>query len=163
MGLLVAAVIMFVISIGMFAQKASYSGREVPRAVAIVPLFIGIVLVLASMVAIIPAGHVGVPILFGKVQDNPLTEGLHLINPLLEVQNMSVRTEAYTMSSVSREGQLRGDDSITVLSKDGLRMPPAPAPIRRLTLRLWHSGQVLTGLAVIGWNFSKLCPQASHS
>ena len=33
---------------------------------------------------------------------------------------MSIRTEAYTMSSVHGEGQIRGDDSIKVLTSDGL-------------------------------------------
>jgi len=36
---------------------------------------------------------------------------------------MTVRTETYTMSSVRDEGAIKGDDSITALSADGLMMP----------------------------------------
>ena len=72
---------------------------------------------------VIPAGHIGVQVLFGKVQPAALTEGLRMINPLVDVQQMSVRTETYTMSATSAEGQMRGDDSIQALSSDGLLMP----------------------------------------
>lgn len=81
-----------------------------------------LVLMLAS-VTIIPAGHVGVQVLFGRVKPTPLTEGIQIINPLVDVEMMSVRTETYTMSATSNEGQVRGDDSIQALSSDGLLMP----------------------------------------
>jgi regulator of protease activity HflC (stomatin/prohibitin superfamily) len=62
-------------------------------------------------------------VLFGKVNTRVLTEGIQIINPLVEVQQMSVRTETYTMSATATEGQVRGDDSIQALSSDGLLMP----------------------------------------
>src|SRR5262245_7665236 len=79
--------------------------------------------VLLSAVAIVPAGHVGIPVVFGRVQDRQLNEGLHFINPFAQVVSMTVRTETYTMSSVRDEGAVKGDDSITALSADGLMMP----------------------------------------
>ena len=42
------------------------------------------VLALTSGFVIIPAGHVGVQVLFGKVKPAPLTEGISLINPRSE-------------------------------------------------------------------------------
>lgn len=71
----------------------------------------------------VDAGHVGVQILFGHVQDRYLTEGLNLINPFVDVKEMSVRTETYTMSGVPAEGQTKGDDSIHALTSQGLSMP----------------------------------------
>lgn len=72
----------------------------------------------------VPAGHVGVPVLFGNVRDYTLAEGLHLVNPLLSVEKMSVRTEVYTMSSAPGDRGKRGTaDGIITLSSDGLRMP----------------------------------------
>jgi regulator of protease activity HflC (stomatin/prohibitin superfamily) len=76
-----------------------------------------------SCVAVVPAGHVGVAVVFGKVQGRPLTEGLNLVNPFATVERMTVRTETYTMSAVVHEGAVRGDDSIQALSADGLLMP----------------------------------------
>jgi len=78
---------------------------------------------LLSFVAVVPAGHVGIPVVFGKVQYRPLNEGLSLVNPFADVIKMTVRTETYTMSSVANEGTVKGDDSITALSADGLMMP----------------------------------------
>jgi regulator of protease activity HflC (stomatin/prohibitin superfamily) len=89
------------------------------------PLFGAAAALLAvfSMIAVVPAGHVGIPIVFGRVQERNLSEGLHLINPFAQVVSMTVRTETYTMSSVRDEGAVKGDDSITALSADGLMMP----------------------------------------
>jgi len=76
-----------------------------------------------SFVVIVPAGHVGVAVVFGKVRTRSFSEGLNLINPFAVVHDMTVRTETYTMSSVMNEGAVKGDDSIQALSADGLLMP----------------------------------------
>jgi regulator of protease activity HflC (stomatin/prohibitin superfamily) len=76
-----------------------------------------------SIIAIVPAGHVGVAVVFGKVHDRHFNEGLNVVNPFAQVVDMTVRTETYTMSSVRDEGAVKGDDSITALSADGLMMP----------------------------------------
>jgi prohibitin 2 len=52
-------------------------------------------LMVSSTFVIIPAGHVGVASLFGSVQPRPLSEGLHLINPLLDVTAMSTQVQKY--------------------------------------------------------------------
>jgi len=75
-----------------------------------------------SSVTAVPAGHVGVPVLFGSVQGNALGEGIAFINPFTKVVMMSVRTETYTMVSNSSEGQRSGDDSIFAQSSDGVVM-----------------------------------------
>lgn len=75
----------------------------------------------ASIVQIGP-GEVGVKILYGRVQNDVLTSGLHLINPLMEVQKMDIKTQNYTMSSVRDEGAKEGDDAIRVLTSDGLEV-----------------------------------------
>ncbi|MBU1023847.1 prohibitin family protein, partial [bacterium] len=97
-------------------------GRVVPsRGSGSLLIVIGLLLIAASGIRIVEAGNVGVQKLFGKVNLNkPLNEGIHLINPLTVVVPMSIRTEAYTMSSMQDEGQIRGDDSIKVLTSDGL-------------------------------------------
>ena len=82
-------------------------------------IFLGLV----SFVTVVPAGHVGIPVVFGKVQNRPLSEGMSMVNPFAGVVEMTVRTETYTMSSVANEGTVKGDDSITALSADGLMMP----------------------------------------
>lgn len=81
---------------------------------------VAVLVLLWNMVVVIPAGVTGVEQLFGKVYDGELSSGMHLINPLATVTKMSVRTEQYTMSIAPSEGQVKGDDSITSLTKEGL-------------------------------------------
>lgn len=89
------------------------------RVVIIIGIFIAIIF--ASLVQIGP-GNIGVTILFGSVQDNVLKSGLNLVNPLVTVEKMDVKTQAYTMSGIKDEGAIKGDDAITTLSSDGLTL-----------------------------------------
>lgn len=84
-------------------------------------LFAAIGFFSASLVQI-DAGETGVQILFGKVENNVLNSGLHVVNPLVTVQKMDIKTQNYTMSAVRDEGAKEGDDAIRVLSSDGLEV-----------------------------------------
>jgi regulator of protease activity HflC (stomatin/prohibitin superfamily) len=70
----------------------------------------------------IDAGQVGVQKLFGNIQDNILESGLHIVNPLVTIVPIDVRTLNYTMSGIHDEGQKSGDDAIRVLTSDGLEL-----------------------------------------
>ena len=85
-----------------------------------VTLALGLVALLASMAVIIPPGQAGVVVLFGTVRAQVLPAGLHFINPFSQVVEMEVRTRNYTMSGIADEGQKKGDDSIPVITSDGL-------------------------------------------
>ncbi len=85
-----------------------------------VTLALGLVVLLASMAVIIPPGQAGVVVLFGTVRTQVLPAGLHFINPFSQVVEMEVRTRNYTMSGIGDEGQKKGDDSIPVITSDGL-------------------------------------------
>jgi len=81
---------------------------------------LGVVLLTGSMAVIVPPGQAGVMVLFGRVKEEPLPSGLHFINPFTSVEHMEVRTRNYTMSNAADEGQKKGDDSIQVITSDGL-------------------------------------------
>lgn len=70
----------------------------------------------------IDAGEVGVQKLFGDVQKKVLNSGLNVVNPLVTVERLDVRTQNYTMSGVTDEGVKSGDDAIRVLTADGLEV-----------------------------------------
>ncbi len=105
------------------AGVASLYRREVPR-IGSAGIFAAAALALfAACFVIIPPGHVGVKLLLGGgVQPGFLREGPNFVNPLMKVREMSVQTQAYTMSGTQQEGDIQRDDSITVLSKDGLQL-----------------------------------------
>lgn len=75
-----------------------------------------------SSIVIIDAGETGVYSLFGKVRDQELKSGFHLVIPLAKVTRMTIRTEEYTMSKSVTEGKKSGDDSISALTKEGLEV-----------------------------------------
>ena len=93
--------------------------------------FIAIVIVIVfSAVVQIGPGQVGVQVLFGSVKNGVLHSGLSFINPLMTVEKMDVKTQAYTMSSSQDEGQVKGDDAIVALSEDGLTI--------KLDVTVWY-------------------------
>ncbi len=77
---------------------------------------------LTSSIKQIDAGQIGVKSLFGKVDDEILTSGLNLVNPLVDVKIVDVKTQNYTMSGIHDEGDKAGDDAIRVLTADGLEV-----------------------------------------
>src|SRR4030042_5276960 len=72
------------------------------------PLAAGVFAVFLALSAfrMVPAGHVGVKVLFGKVLGS-ITEGLHLVNPLISLERLSVRTQEMfePSSSLSKAGR----------------------------------------------------------
>ena len=88
---------------------------------------VGILLsILLACVVQIGPGEVGVQILFGKVQDGILRSGLNFINPLMEVQKLDIKTQAYTMSGANdmdvSSAETKKSDPIQTLSSDGLTL-----------------------------------------
>ena len=93
----------------MADPREIYMSRKnswLPRAVAkLVVGGLAVVALLAS-VAYVPAGHVGVVTLFGRVTGQVLPEGTHLIFPFKTVNRMAIRTVELkeTASVPSEEG-----------------------------------------------------------
>lgn len=112
--------ILFLIA-GFALQKSPEYGRfaKIVRPLAVVLILAG---VLTKCIIQIDAGQVGVKSLFGKVQNDVLSSGLHFINPFVEVKRLDVKTQNYTMSGVHDEGAQSGDDAIRVLTSDGLEV-----------------------------------------
>jgi regulator of protease activity HflC (stomatin/prohibitin superfamily) len=118
--MLIAILGIIILIVGMVMKRSPEPGSHFSGIARIVGLVVVILGLLLSSVKVIDAGQVGVQVLFGKVQDNILESGLHLINPAVEVTTFDVRTQNYTMSARENEGQVQGDDAIHVLSSDGL-------------------------------------------
>jgi regulator of protease activity HflC (stomatin/prohibitin superfamily) len=112
----------FVLVVGIVLKRSPEPGNRFAKLVNTVGIGIIILGILLSSIKIIDPGKVGVQALFGKVQNDILESGLHIINPLVEITTFSIQTENYTMSAKSGEGQVEGDDAIRVLSSDGLEV-----------------------------------------
>jgi regulator of protease activity HflC (stomatin/prohibitin superfamily) len=135
MALIILGIIILIASLILHSFPNLRHTSRIGNIIAIGFIILGIII---SSFVQIDAGQIGVKKLFGNVQPDVLYSGLHMINPLMEVDRMDVKTQNYTMSGVHDEGKQSGDDAIRVLTADGLevtidltvlyRVVPADAP-----------------------------------
>jgi regulator of protease activity HflC (stomatin/prohibitin superfamily) len=118
---IILGIILLAIAIFLPAGTQPSAQRLMPvlRVLAIVLIVLGLI---TSSVKQIDAGFVGVKSLFGKVQSDILPSGLNFVNPVMDVRELDVRTQNYTMSGQHDEGAQTGDDAIRVLTADGLEV-----------------------------------------
>ena len=57
------------------------------------PLLVILLFFIASTISTIPAGYVGIPVLFGRVQSGYLEPGIHFKNPFTRVVKFDLRTQ----------------------------------------------------------------------
>jgi regulator of protease activity HflC (stomatin/prohibitin superfamily) len=136
--MLIAILGLIILVVGIVLKRSPEPSNHFGKLATTVGVVVVVLGLLLSTIKIIEPGKVGVQVLFGKVQDQVLESGLHIINPAVDVTTFSVQTENYTMSAKGSEGQVEGDDAIRVLSSDGLevtidlsvlyRLNPAKAP-----------------------------------
>jgi regulator of protease activity HflC (stomatin/prohibitin superfamily) len=120
---------MFLIIIGLITLIVAGAVAKNNPAVAkfvgvgrLVGLLFVVVGVMTACVKQIDAGEIGVKKLFGSIQNEVLSSGLHFVNPLLDIIKLDTKTQNYTMSGVNDEGTKSGDDAIRVLTSDGLEV-----------------------------------------
>lgn len=121
MALIIIGIIVLVVGFVLKNQS-----REEIQKLAIGVRVFGFLLIivgfLTSCIKQIDAGQIGVKSLFGKVSDDILTSGLNMVNPLVDVKTVDIKTQNYTMSGVHDEGDNANDDAIRVLTADGLEV-----------------------------------------
>lgn len=118
---IILGVIILIIGIVLKNQERDEL-RKLGTGIRIFGAIIIIVGFLTSCIKQIDAGQIGVKSLFGKVSDDILTSGLNMVNPLVDVKTVDIKTQNYTMSGVHDEGDQAGDDAIRVLTADGLEV-----------------------------------------
>src|SRR5436190_9117220 len=95
---LILVIIFF--SVANLAKRSSYEDfrkkSHAFRTAAVISIILIPIFLLFASFRSVKAGYVGVQRLFGKVQQDPLTEGLHIVNPLFQIEQMSVQTQTYT-------------------------------------------------------------------
>ena len=105
-----------------YGQDRVIDVNSFPIGKLILTVFILIVLLVLAVNAFttIPAGKVGVLTLFGRVTGETLDSGIHVINPLKKVVEMSVRTQTLKESAdvPSSEGLVMGLDTSLVFRLD---------------------------------------------
>jgi hypothetical protein len=69
-------------------------------------VLVALLVLIGPALIVIPAGYVGVYDLFGKVAEQSMAPGIHLVNPLATIHKLSVRTQEVkeTVDIPTREG-----------------------------------------------------------
>jgi regulator of protease activity HflC (stomatin/prohibitin superfamily) len=120
MALIILGVILLIAGIVLARQNEAL--HKIANGLRIGGVAMIIIGFLTACIKQIDAGQVGVKSLFGKVDESVLYSGLNLVNPLVDVNTVDVKTQNYTMSGVHDEGDKAGDDAIRVLTADGLEV-----------------------------------------
>jgi prohibitin 2 len=83
-----------------------------------------IIVPISGAMVIVPAGErAAVFNCFDGVEKRNLSEGIHLLVPVIENPiKYEVRTQTYTMSAAEDEGDKKGDDALLALSADGQKV-----------------------------------------
>ena len=123
--MLVIGLVLIVLSFafGLVGGRSTDGSRSFrARLIGIAMFIAGIAAIASTGFTTVEAGNVGVTSLFGDVDREPLSPGLHLILPLKAVTKMSIQTQTVTMhaGAANENGQT---DSIEAVSADGMRMP----------------------------------------
>ena len=89
-----------------YGKVVDTSGNPVMRIVVAAVVLVLLMILVFSSVTTVRTGHVAVLTLFGRVTGDVLPEGIHLINPLKSVREVSIQTQQVkeTASVPSSEG-----------------------------------------------------------
>lgn len=120
MALIVIGILIMIV--GFVISRNPSSIQRLGGAIKIGGIVIMLLGLLFTSIVQIEAGQIGVKKLFGKVQSDVLQSGLHMINPLMTVISLDVKTQNYTMSGMQDERKSSSDDAIHVLTSDGLEV-----------------------------------------
>lgn len=108
-------------------NERTNSAKTFSRVASVVVFIVALVTLGFSSATAISAGHVGIPVLFGSVQNYTFNEGFHFVNPFISVTQMSVRTQTYEMGGAqdtNAPGEHapgnRTDDAVSVITRDQL-------------------------------------------
>lgn len=107
--------------IGKFKNKAEgYNYSRTVRNSSIGAVVLAAILIFASFIRVVPAGHVGVVDIFGNVDMQQRQAGLNLVNPFANLILMDIQTQ-------------EKKESMAVPSKEGLTMNVDISILYRLT------------------------------
>lgn len=91
----ILSLLVFVAALILLLVKAK-KGGVAARVVGLAMLVLGVVLFLFSTVVVIDAGEIGVKVVFGRVSEKVLRNGVHLVPPYASIMRYPVRLVEFT-------------------------------------------------------------------
>jgi regulator of protease activity HflC (stomatin/prohibitin superfamily) len=148
MGKLVFSAVWLLAGLGLFTalrKRADFLPLPLRAALPIVVLVLAVavpaLVLFFSVFRVIPAGHVGVKVLFGKVDLRPLPEGLNVVwNPLYDVVMMDTRVLKHQARYDAASKDLQAVHVEMILN---YRLTPERAPDVYRTIGLGYTGVII--------------------
>jgi len=76
-------------------RKAGYAKPDEPQLKLALPLSaasaVSVFVIAVECITVVPAGHIGVQVTFGEVNQSTLSEGMHVVNPFSRIREIDVR------------------------------------------------------------------------
>lgn len=91
---LIVISVLFIVSLAAALKASGKYSKQIRYGGIALSSFAVVGLIMACMMTV-PAGHIKVATLFGKVQDQPYQEGLHFVNPLLDFTSFDLRQKTH--------------------------------------------------------------------
>ena len=101
-------------------ERPAGGGKAFVRGIGMLVLAVMAVIIAASSTSCVRTGHVGVVSLFGRVTGRTLSEGIHIVNPLAHVTELSIKTQEIKEKAAvpSREGLIMGVEASVLYHLD---------------------------------------------
>ena len=146
MGKLIFASLVLVVGLGLYGAIRRRPnllpeglGQLVPRIVLAAAIGVPALVFVLSIFRVIPAGQVGVKVLFGQVDAVPLREGLNVLwNPLYDIVPMDVRVQKHTARYDAASKDLQAVHVVL-----NYRVVPERAPEVYRTIGLGYSSVII--------------------
>lgn len=132
MGFMILAVLVLAAGLAVRAAgpRLGGAGAGPTRLVAYGLMLAGVVLALLNTVTLIGVGQVGVKHFLGSVDGEPLTQGVHLVNPMASIEKMSVREQSFPSDGSVEQIEAQTSEQLNVALEVSLlyRIDPGNAP-----------------------------------
>ena len=100
-----------------YGRMSRFPSYNIAKIAAVVITFIVIIVVMIESVVIVEAGHRGVVLYLGAVENRVLPEGLHFIVPFAEqVVQMEVRTQKFQAEASAASNDLQEVQTVIALN-----------------------------------------------
>lgn len=130
MGLMIVAVLVILLGgvVRLVGSRSKSPGSA--KVASYLFMLFGLFLAFANTVTMVDVGEVGVKHFLGSVDPDPLSQGVHVINPFATVTKMSIREQAFPSDGSVERIEAQTSEQLTVMLEvsllfrlDGTRAP----------------------------------------
>jgi len=132
MGSIVLAVLVVAagLAVRSLGPRLGGVGEGPAKVVAYGAMFVGAGLALMNTVTLVAVGEVGVKHFLGRVDAAPLTQGVHVVNPMATIEKMSIREQSFPQDGSVEQIEAQTSEQLNVALEVSIlyRIDPLNAP-----------------------------------